>query len=142
MRGALLAAIPCGVLMLAGCATAPTAPAAQGKPLTCTTGADCDFRWSRAVSWVVTNSGYKIQTQTDSVIQTMGPTHDNPTPAFTVTRVAVSPGVYEFTFGGGCDNLFGCIPTVDESRASFAAYIMAESPAIPPPATPPKQKPK
>ena len=66
--------------------------------------------------------------QTDSLIQTMGPLDSDPVPAFTITKVAI-PGGYEITFAGGCDNLIGCIPTVEELRAKFSAFVLAGSDA-------------
>lgn len=116
-------------VFLTGCASAPQQAAAPIRPINCKAGPDCDAKWSRAVSWIATNSGYKIRSQTADLIQTMGPTDSSPTAAFTVTKVATAPGSFDITFAGGCDNVFGCIPTVAESRAAFADFIMAELPA-------------
>jgi hypothetical protein len=110
-------------LTLAACASAQQQVAAPVQPITCNKGPDCDAKWSRAVSWVTTNSSYKVQTQTDSIIQTMGPLPDDPSPAYSVTKVATTPTTYELTFNGGCDNIIGCIPTMAESRARFAAFV-------------------
>jgi hypothetical protein len=84
------------------------------------------MKWSRAVSWVATNTGYKMQTQTDSIVQTMGPLPDSPTPAFNVTKVATSPTNYQITFSGGCDNWIGCVPTVEESRVKFTSFVLGQ----------------
>jgi hypothetical protein len=86
-------------------------------------GADCDAKWSRAVSWVTTNSEFTIQTQTAQIIQTMGPLRQDPTPALTVTKVAVASGDYEITFASGCDNFIGSVPEVADERAKFAAFV-------------------
>ncbi len=110
-------------LTLGSCATVQPKIAEPIQPITCNKGPDCDAKWSRAVSWVTTNSSYKVQTQTDSIIQTMGPLPDSPSPAYSVTKVAATPTMYEITFNGGCDNFLGCIPTVAESRATFAAFV-------------------
>ncbi len=113
-------------LTLAGCSASPPAPnaAAPVQPITCTKGPDCDVKWSRAVSWVATNSSYKIQTQTDNIIQTTGPLPNDPDPAYTVTKVARAPNMYEITFGGGCESLIGCMPTIAEARAQFASFVL------------------
>jgi len=110
-------------VFIGGCATRPQVATAPPAPLICKSGSDCDSKWSRAVSWVTRNSSYKIQTQTDSIVQTMGPLPSDPSPAYTVTKVAIDNGNYEITFGGGCDNIFGCIPTVAGSRAQFAEFV-------------------
>jgi hypothetical protein len=108
-------------LLLCGCLTAAETPA---PPITCRSGPDCDAKWSRAVTWVATNSTYKIQLQTAELVQTMGPLHNDPSPAFTVTRtIGASPGISEISLRGGCGNLIGCVPTVAESRAKFNAFV-------------------
>ena len=130
-------------LLLAGCASASSVATAPARPVSCKAGPDCDAKWSRALSWVTSNSSYKFQTQSDSVVQTMGPLPDDPSPAYTVTKLATGPGIFEITFGGGCDNIFGCIPTVAESRARFADFVMAIDVPVPAPtpdALPPKRK--
>lgn len=121
---------------LAGCAAPnPAATAAlqaeASRPVTCASKPDCDAKWSRAVQWVQQNSEYKFQSATDYVIQTMGPLPDDPSPAFTITRVTNADGSGTFNFSGGCDNMFGCIPSMLESQASFVDYVMG-LPATPP----------
>ena len=108
-------------VFVAGCSTATPAPQVAVAPITCST--DCAAKWSRAVAWVAQNSQYKIQTQTDSLIQTMGPLDSDPAPAFTITKAAMPGGAYEITFAGGCDNFIGCIPTIADARADFAKYV-------------------
>lgn len=103
--------------------------AAANRPVTCSSKADCDAKWSMAVQWVQQHSAYKFQSATDLVIQTMGPLPDDPRPAFTVTRINNADGSGSFQFDGGCDNDFGCIPSMLESRASFVTFIMGQSPA-------------
>ena len=108
-------------LGLGGCLTA--SQQAPVQPITCRVGADCDLRWSRAVKWVALNSYWQIQTQTTDLIQTMGPSREVQ-PAFKVTKLETAPGTYEITFSGGCGDWFRCVPTVDESRASFRDFVM------------------
>jgi hypothetical protein len=83
---------------------------AANRPVTCTTGKDCEEKWSRAVHWVTQNSAYKIQAVSDNVIQTMGPLPDDPRPAFTVTKVFNGNDTYTLNLHGGCDNIWGCVP--------------------------------
>jgi hypothetical protein len=111
-------------LLAAGCATAPATPQPPARQIFCKAGPDCEAKWSRAVSWVTTNSAYKIKIQTDQIIQTMGPSNSSPLPAYTVTKVATSGGAYEITFDGGCDNWIGCVPKIPAARAQFADFVL------------------
>ena len=66
-----------GIALFAGCSTqgqvgAETMEQATA-PLTCTSKAECDAWWGRAQVWVTNHSDYKLQTVTDSIIQTAGP---------------------------------------------------------------------
>jgi hypothetical protein len=118
---------------LCGCGGAPqnsadaeAMRASIDLPVVCTRGPDCDAVWSRAAAWVVQHSSYKIQTANDSIIQTMGPTQYNPSPAYTITKTANAAGNYEVRLAGGCDNIFSCIPSIEESRASFKQFVRQE----------------
>jgi hypothetical protein len=93
------------------------------RPITCTAGTDCDAKWARAASWIALNPAWKIITRTDQIIETTG--HDR-LPAFAVTKVATTPGNYEITLDGVCDNPFGCTPAVAESRARFESFMLAQ----------------
>src|ERR1700737_348580 len=88
--GATLRAISIiGLGMLVGaCASSEVKQILPPRPIICIVGADCDAKWSRAVAWIKTNSTLKVQAQTDTVVQTAGPVGLEPTPAFTVTKVA------------------------------------------------------
>jgi hypothetical protein len=99
------------------------------QPVICTAGVDCDAKWSRAVAWIATNSNLKIQTQTETVVQTAGAVRSEPTPAFTVTKVARGDGRYEITFNGGCGNATRCVPTIPESRARFTEFVLGDDSA-------------
>lgn len=118
-------------LALSGCAAPQTATIPPPAPVTCQAGADCDAKWSRAVGWIATNSAWKIQTQTDSLIQTYNSADDSPSPGFTVTKVATGQaGLYEIAMTGGCANILGCMPTVAESRSSFASFVNGPGSAV------------
>ena len=116
-------------LVVSGCVTPNPAAnaalqAAASRPVTCSSKADCDAKWSRAIEWVKENSEYKFQSVSDYVIQTMGPLPDDASPAFTITRVSNPDGSASFNFDGGCDNMFGCVPSMLEEQASFVDFIM------------------
>ena len=78
------------------------------------------------MSWVRTNSAYKIANATDMLISTMGPLPNDPSPAFTITKTARGDGRYDISFDGGCDNMFGCIPPMMKLKADFAKFVMAK----------------
>jgi hypothetical protein len=123
----------CSLSAVGGCATASQqATAPPPAPITCQAGADCDAKWSRAIGWIASNSHWKIQSQSNLLVQTYNSVDESPSPGFTVTKVATGqPGIYQIGFDGGCANLLGCIPTIAESRASFTAFVNAGIPAAP-----------
>lgn len=98
------------------------------RRIVCAKGDDCEAKWGRAITWVVRNSEWKIQTQTENIIQTFGPsTQFNSTAnAFTVNKVPLGEGRYEITIGAGCGNLFGCIPDPMVQKASFNGFVLGE----------------
>jgi membrane-associated protease RseP (regulator of RpoE activity) len=132
MRNAVFLAVP---LAVAGCNSTPQNPvdasivqAVVNQPITCQAGPDCETKWSRATAWIAQNAAYKVQTASDSIIQTMGPLPNDPRPSFTVTKAGDSTGTYTVSFNGGCDNFLGCIPTIAESKLSFVSFINAGAP--------------
>jgi hypothetical protein len=66
----------------------------------------------------------KIQTKTDSIIQTTAPVQAEATPAFTVTKVARGDGRYEITFNGACGIGARCEPPITEARARFTQAVL------------------
>lgn len=113
---------------LTGCVTMTPEQQAQLQrdaaiQITCTKGDDCDEKWSRAVAWISQNSSYKIQTQTDSLIQTFTPTGGTTSNGFLVNKVALGKGTYQITMSSACDNPFGCIPDAQTLRASFNPFV-------------------
>jgi hypothetical protein len=131
-------------LMLCGCITAEqqASVAEPPKPITCRAGADCDAKWSRAAAWVKEHSKYKVETSSDSLIQTSGPGtfETDPSPAYKVTKVAMGPEEYAIEFGGGCDSIFSCTPSVSSAQADFTQSIQAVQAVQPAPTSPPPKK--
>lgn len=99
------------------------------QPIICISGADCDAKWHRAATWIAANSTFKIQVRTDTIMQTAGPVPSETTPAFTVTKVARGEGRYEITFNGGCGNPNRCVPSIAQSHARFAQFVLGEGAA-------------
>ena len=113
------------LFMLAGCNSAPQSTVVI-PPVTCHAGKDCDEKWSRATGWIAQNSSYKVQTVSDTIIQTMGPLPDSPRAEFIVSKVSIGNDLYSLKLNGGCDNMFGCIPPLQDSALSFANFVNAK----------------
>jgi hypothetical protein len=111
---------------LAGCLTTQEAEQPPIPSTKCKQGQDCDAKWSRAVEWVSQNSAYKIQTQTDALIQTYSGTIDEGDTglSMTVTKAALGqPGEYEIVARMGCANPLGCFPEPRAALVQFAAFV-------------------
>ncbi|HLG85683.1 MAG TPA: hypothetical protein VKZ79_00635 [Alphaproteobacteria bacterium] len=98
--------------------------AQAARPVVCSTGGDCEVKWGRALQWVLNNSAYKVQSQSDAMISTMGPLPDDPRPAYTITKMAQGNGTYLIDFRAGCDNIFGCVPNLMVAKADFVVAVM------------------
>jgi hypothetical protein len=105
---------------LGGCATRD---ANANRVIACTTGSDCDDKWSRAMQWLQQNSSSKV-TVTDTQLTT-AESLDAAKPAFEVTKVAQPDGQsYQITMrawcaAGNCDDLAARL------RTSFNDYVLA-----------------
>lgn len=120
----ILAVLIFGVLN--GCATAPVDPsiaAAANEPLLCSDKKQCDFYWQRAQIWVTQNSGYRIQSATDTIIATYGPSNSKVELAHQIVRIPNEDGSARITIASGCDNIFGCRPNKDVDTAAFKRYV-------------------
>jgi hypothetical protein len=116
-------------MLTAACASSQLQQLLPPQPIICTTGPDCDGKWARAATWVATNSALKVQVRTDTVVQTAAATPSETTPAYTVTKVARGEGRFEITFNGGCGNMYRCVPSIAESRARFAQFVLGDDSA-------------
>lgn len=100
--------------------------ASNPEQIRCQLGPDCDLKWERAYTWVVESSGLKMKTKTDGLIKTAESPGDDRTLVVTITKNATSQsGTYEIDFIGKCLSIWSCIPSVAESRASFANFVSA-----------------
>jgi hypothetical protein len=115
------------IVLLAGCST-------QGQvsgdtmeqataPLTCTNKAECDAWWSRAQVWVNNHSEYKMQTVTDSIIQTTGPSGGKRALAYQITKTPSNEGTATIGFAAHCDNMLGCEPNPWKAGADFKQFV-------------------
>jgi hypothetical protein len=130
-------------IALCSCITAEqqASVAEPPKPITCHAGADCDAKWSRAGNWVTEHSKYKVETSSDSLIQTSGPStfETDPSPSYKITKIAMGSGEYAIAFSGGCDSILPCTPVLSAAQADFTQSIMAAETA---PLSGPKKKQK
>jgi hypothetical protein len=99
--------------------------ASKPDQIKCQAGPDCDLKWDRAYKWVAESSGLKLKTRTDGLIKTESPKDDR-TLVVTITKNPTSQsGTYEIDFIGGCSSWLSCVPSVAESRTSFANFVSA-----------------
>jgi hypothetical protein len=136
--------VAASALALCGCITAEqqASVAEPAKPITCHAGADCDAKWSRAKAWITDHSKYKVETSSETLMQTSGPTtfETDPSLKYKVAKIAMGPREYTIEFTGGCDSIFACTPTVQAAQAEFTESILAAEPALEPHPTKKKKK--
>ena len=90
---------------------------------TCTEGAECERLWGAAQVWVTQNAGYRIQTATDTVIETFGPLGSSTSLAARVVREYTGPEQYRIVITMGCANIFGCTPEPWGTSLAFNRHI-------------------
>jgi len=96
----------------------------------CTEQRQCEGMWSAARNWVTSSCGMKIQTMTDTFIETY-----NSTDTSTACRVTKDPraaGGYAFNVAVSCGNMFGCVPDSVSQIRSFEATVNAAGEAFKP----------
>ena len=102
--------------ILAGCATqqgaslSPTDRAELDVPLYCEGESECNSMWERAMFFVSSNAGYKMQIANDILIETYNPTQYNTKLAMRVTKEPLGNGNYHIVTTAWCNNVFGCTP--------------------------------
>lgn len=115
-------------LSLAACGLMPVPPdnpadsPEAAAPLTCSSRAQCDLYWQRAQAWIAGNSDYKIQTATDTVIQTFGPFNSRVVLAFSVIRVPNADGSGRITIAAACGTR-ECVPRRTDAIVAFKRYV-------------------
>ena len=121
----------CACFAIGGCSTMSGAERAQlqqelqaNRP-TCRGKAQCEAMWDAARDWVVSNCAMKIQTITDSYIDTYNPPPYSPSIACEVTKDPRPSGGYELHMRVWCNNIFGCQPTWASSLQAFEASVNA-----------------
>lgn len=107
-------------IAIAGCASmSPEERAAKGAELnrtvpTCSSTKECEVKWSAARQWILTNSGWKIQTMTNEYMETFNSVGSSTELAVQVQKLAQADGSYKIAVKVWCDNIYGCrIPPLD-----------------------------
>ena len=120
--------------LLTSCATTPS-PALQAKQAefnqtipVCTDEKDCKAKWEAAQIWIVRNSGYKIQTATDVLLQTYNPTGGDPKIGVQAVKEPLGGGRYRIVVKVYCDNIFGCVPNSWDAAIDFNRVVGAATP--------------
>jgi len=116
------------LLTLTSCASStgnltPEMEAEMRKPLICNGDEQCQLYWERALFYVNSHSRYKIQTQTDSLIQTYSPTGGTTNLGYNISKEPLGNNSYRIWIKVGCDNMFGCYPKRYEEVLRFKRYV-------------------
>ncbi|AET90545.1 hypothetical protein BYI23_A027070 [Burkholderia sp. YI23] len=113
--------------VLSGCAVqdqvSSTTMEQATAPLTCMSKAECDAWWARAQVWVTNHSEYKLQTITDSIIQTAGPSSGKRALAYQITKTPTNEGTATIGFAAHCEHPLGCEPNPWQAGADFKQFV-------------------
>ncbi len=113
--------------LAAGCSTSgqvdPDTMQIATAPLTCTNKTECDLWWKRAQTWVTQMSTYKLQSVSDTLIQTTGPDGGRRALAYQITKTPNSDGTATIGFAAHCDSSLGCKPNPWEAGADFKRFV-------------------
>lgn len=83
----------------------------------------CPDQWARAQLWLAKNAHMKIQTATDTIIQTYNVTDGNPVYTYTIMKEPLGDGRYKISIKLICGNLFGCIYEANDLRHAIYHYL-------------------
>ena len=114
--------------VLTGCTQMPTpaelaANPTTAEPVLCVDKAQCDLYWRRAQAWVANNSEYRLQTVTDTIIETYGPIAPRRGLAFRITKVPDDREGARIYALPACSNAFGCTPAPTDAVVAFKRFV-------------------
>jgi hypothetical protein len=117
---------PCiAASLLYGCGQMPASgERAASETLVCTSKAQCDLYWQRAQAWVANNSEYRLQTVTDTIIETYGPLAARSGLAFRITKVPDDKEGARIYALPACSNAFGCTPAPADAVIAFRRFVL------------------
>lgn len=119
---------------LSGCAISPSMDEQMNRAEfertipTCDGEQDCNAKWEAAQLWVVHNTGYKIQTATNVLIETYNPVDQRASLAAQVTKEPLGGGRYKIVARLRCGNMFGCVPDPWSAAMDFNRAVGAAKP--------------
>ena len=96
---------------------------ASAEPLLCTNKSQCEVYWQRAQAWVANNSEYRLQTVTDTIVETYGPLAGRTGLAFRITKVPDDKDGARIYLLPACANAFGCSPSSTDATAAFKRFV-------------------
>lgn len=92
---------------------------------------NCPDLWSKAQVWIVKHAMMKIQTATDTVIQTYNPVNNMPVYAFTILKEPIGGGRFRISMSLVCGNMFGCNIESRKLRDAFYHYLNTGEDVLP-----------
>ena len=116
----------CLVVALAACASTgsndPRQVAQANEPLGCVDRTQCELYWQRAKVWISSNSYYRVQLSSDSVIETYGPLAGRMELAYRILKIPDGAGGARITVAAECGNVFRCSPTATDAIVAFKRF--------------------
>lgn len=98
--------------------------AAARKTLNCANSAQCDLYWKRAQIWIAQNSRYRVQSVTDTVLTTHGPSSNmSAALAFQIIKIPAAGGSAQITIDANCYLPDQCRPHPIEAIAAFKGFV-------------------
>jgi hypothetical protein len=98
------------------------------RPILCTAGPDCEYKWSRAMQWLQQNSAWKFRTVTDTLLTTEGPL-ETAKPAYEVTKLSQGDGRnYQIAMRAWC-GAGNCEDLILRLRGDFNDFVLTPPPA-------------
>jgi len=114
------------VLLVSACATSgdsdPGQLAKMMEPFGCVDRLQCDTYWQRAKVWISSNSYYRVQLSSDSVIETYGPIAGRMELAYRVLKIPDGAGGARITVAAQCGNVFKCTPAATDAILAFRRF--------------------
>lgn len=117
------------IVALAGCSTMTTQQqSALNQEIAATTphcvGAKrCEAAWDAARTWILNNCSTKLQTVTNSYMQTFNTGQYSASLECSVNRNPLPSGGYTIEASFGCNNFLGCVPDGSHATLSFNNYV-------------------
>jgi hypothetical protein len=125
----IVAVISSGILLILGSAATqvqqPKIDEFQRTIPKCFTDKEYERKWAAAQSWVAAHAAYKIQTATNSLMETYNARNSSPGIAVQVVKEPIGDNGYRFLVRVWCDNIFGCRPDSWDAALDFNRTINA-----------------